>query len=330
MSIFIALSAILLATIAGFATQRGGICAVAAAKDVLAHGRWAHFLAFLECAAWVLLFLLAADRLGLAPMPEEGPATFHLTTLVGTALFGVGAVTNNACAFGTISRIGAGETAYVAAIPGILLGAMLAPTAIEGPSWSATAFAATQPWASILIAPALGFAFARIWSARTSLFRPRLVLRTIRAPSWPTPFAMALIAAVNAALQLVVVNWPYTTLLSDIAQGSEPVQLGLRGGLGVALIAGAVGGGWASGRLKLRRPTIRQTARSFFGGVLMGAGAALIPGGNDALVLRELPLATAHGAAAYTLFVLSVFISLLAVSHLMIVVRTRPLTFPGK
>jgi len=324
MPTLIVLAAIPLAAIAGFATQRGGICAVAAAKEAFALGRWTHFLTFLECAAWALLFLLAADQLGLATLPENGPATFHLTTLAGAALFGVGAVTNNACAFGTISRIGAGETAFLATIPGILCGAAIAPGAADGPSWTATAFAATEPWASFLGAAVLVFAAVRMWSARTSLLRPRLILRTIRAPSWPTSLAMAMIAAVNTTLQLFVVNWPYTTLLADLGQGSEPVQLGLRAALGAALIAGAVAGGRVSGRLKLRKPPLRQMARCFVGGGLMGVGAALIPGGNDAMVLRELPLATVHGAAAYAIFVFSVFMSLAAVSRAQMVKCQRP------
>jgi hypothetical protein len=51
--------------------------------------------------------------------------------------------------------------------------------------------------------------------------------------------------------------------------------------------------------------------RGLGGGVLMGAGAALVPGGNDALVLHALPSLLPHAALAYTAMVAGISCALL-------------------
>ena len=56
------------------------------------------------------------------------------------------------------------------------------------------------------------------------------------------------------------------------------------------LFGGAVFAGWQGGRLRLQALNARTALRCLVGGVLMGWGAALVPGGNDALLLIGVPL----------------------------------------
>jgi hypothetical protein len=71
------------------------------------------------------------------------------------------------------------------------------------------------------------------------------------------------------------------------------------------------GGSLVSARLMkrrfiLKRPTCKTAVRRTLGGVLMGVGALLIPGGNDTLLMIGLPMGALQAALAYALFVTTV------------------------
>ena len=56
----------------------------------------------------------------------------------------------------------------------------------------------------------------------------------------------------------------------------------------------------------LEWPTIEDIVRRTLGGILLGLGALLIPGGNDTLLMVGLPMGAWQAALAYVLFVASV------------------------
>jgi toxin CptA len=68
-------------------------------------------------------------------------------------------------------------------------------------------------------------------------------------------------------------------------------SVGARSVLAIALLAGAALGGWTAGRFASRPIAATQLARCLAGGVLMGWGSLLLPGGNDGLILVGMPLA---------------------------------------
>ena len=78
-------------------------------------------------------------------------------------------------------------------------------------------------------------------------------------------------------------SWTYTGALREIA-GLRPATA-LQAGLAVALFAGMLISARLRGAARLRRPRAVASARRFAGGLLMGVGSALIPGGNAVLVL---------------------------------------------
>lgn len=139
--------------------------------------------------------------------------------LVGGTLFGLGALLNGACAFGTVARLGSGEVSFLALIPGFLVGAWSLHWAgmIAAPPAAMRTHIESTVLAPMLIA-LVAFAVWRVWAA----------VRFVRAPGnmkrladgeWPPAFAVALIAIVNVALLLIVFSWPYTSLLGDLAYG---------------------------------------------------------------------------------------------------------------
>jgi toxin CptA len=109
---------------------------------------------------------------------------------------------------------------------------------------------------------------------------------------------MAVIAFANVALLVLVFAWPYTTLLVDVAF-MRGMDVALRTMIVLVFLAGALYGAASARRFKLRGGGWRDAGQRFGGGVLMGFGAALIPGGNDGLVLMGLPLLQPAAFAAY-------------------------------
>ena len=65
------------------------------------------------------------------------------------------------------------------------------------------------------------------------------------------------------------------------------------------------GGKWG-GKWPQDAPKRRSALRCLGGGILMGCGSLLIPGGNDALVLLAMPSLWPHGWAAFAVMCTSV------------------------
>ncbi len=77
------------------------------------------------------------------------------------------------------------------------------------------------------------------------------------------------------------------------------------------LCAGAVLAGIQRQAFRYRRASLIAVSRSVAGGAVMAFGAALVPGGNDTLLLASLPAATLGGLVAYGVMSAVVFSLLL-------------------
>lgn len=298
-------AAALLVVLAGFATQRGTICAVQAVRDVFERGAWFRFASFLECAAWAALILMLGAMLGLRLAGDVLAYELGLTCMLGGALFGLGALANGACAFGSVARLAGGDLSYLVMPPAFLLGAMLC-----GDQWQpAPLTAAMSPvWpAALATLAAIALTSFVVWRVFTAVkgARRRSVARVVSQTVWPPAVAVFIVAAVNSSVLFLVGSWPFTGLLSDIARDGEGDLV--RAGLALAFVLGAIVGGVSARRFRLLRPGIAALGRRLLGGMLMGAGAMLIPGGNDRLILLDLPLLHLHAAAAYATMMVAIF-----------------------
>jgi hypothetical protein len=277
--------------VAGYATQRGGICAVAATEALVRERRPGRFLAFLFCAAVGLTLLAGAALAGRSVFHTYPGASAMLTPALGGIVFGAGAWVNGACAFGTVAQLGSGRIARVATIIGFITGSALAfglgmdasPRALLSPLRAASPVA-------LLIGAGAASATLGFWLAR----QPRAPDRR----GWTPALAMAVIGAVNALLLVLATRWPYTNLLMDLARMSGD-DIPRRALVAVVFIVGAIGGGVAGGGFRLASGPFRLWTRSAAGGALMGLGASLVPGGNDTMLLVGLPLLLPNLAAAY-------------------------------
>ena len=274
----------------GYAIQRGATCTVAAIGEIAEQSSARRLIALAEAALWVAGCLLIARWIGFIPTLPGG---FAVTgwTLAGGALLGVGAFINRACVFGAIARLGSGDWSYVLTPIGFFVGAasmMLVfgtvtpvpvPAGVLLPNWAAIVFAL--------------YAFWRIIGVVGRIRSEERIAKHVWAPHEAT----VIIGITFVIMLLSVGPWAYTDLLSRLALGVSD-NADWRVILFIALLSGATLGGWTAGRLSSRLPTLSGMARCFAGGMLMGWGSALIPGGNDGLILVGMPLFQPHAWVA--------------------------------
>jgi toxin CptA len=304
-----ALSFVVVALLAfgvGFATQRGSICGILAARQIAETGKATRLVAFVTAALWALVIVvplswLTKGSIFLSPSYEVSVAAF-----LGGALYGLGTFINGGCVFGTVARIASGNLSFLTALPGIALGAGLG---------DAVAFPhlALVPLDSPLREPGfVGFAvlmvaagfvgWAMIGIVRTHRRAGLHVSQVLRASRWRTSVAMMIIGILGGLLFATGEPWSYPMLLRQagnltLGQEARFAPATIVGPL--ALLAGAITAAALGGRFTFRTVSRAQLGRSLIGGATMGFATILVPGGNDFLLLSALPSLAMHGAVAY-------------------------------
>jgi toxin CptA len=287
----------------GFAIQRGATCTVAAVEEVVQRRGAGRLIALVEASAWVAGGLLIAHRLQWLAQLPVGYA-LSAWTLGGAALLGLGAFITRACVFGAIARLGSGEWAYAATPLGFYLGC-LSVTTVFAPA-PAPALAASPV---LLAAPAITVwlvAAFFAWRIAAALVAHRGRLRVLVGQRLWSPHAATTVIGLAFLVMLVLAGaWAYTDVLADLARGMAR-GVGARTVLVACLLAGAIVGGWTAGRLRVTRIRAGELARCLVGGVLMGWGSLLIPGGNDGLILVGMPLLWPYAWAAFATMCLTI------------------------
>lgn len=310
--------ALLCAATMGLAIQRGTTCTVVALDELLRTRRPTRLLAIVEASVWVGGGLLLAHAFA---QLHETPADYAVTrwTLLGAALLGIGAVVNRGCIFGTVARFGSGEWAYAATPVGFFVGSMSVQTVFAPPAPQVVP--AGSP---VLDAPAwvawlfVGFALFRL----ARLFTQR---GTSKAQWWSPHAATTVIGITFVGMFLLAGAWAYTDVLVDVVRGMAH-SVAARALLALALLLGAIAGGIIDRPLRGVPVTAVAVARCFMGGVLMGWGGLLVPGGNDGLILLGMPLLWPYAWAAFAVMCVVITLSLMLAQRLS--VRRRSAATP--
>lgn len=296
-------TAAICAAIMGYAIQRGATCMVAAVDEVVSQRQATRLLALAEAAVWVTGGVLIWRALGGQIMLPIGyPAT--LLTVAGGLLLGLGALVTRACVFGAVARVGSGEWAYALTPLGFYFGcASIWPLIGKFPPMHVASPLLGASW---LLVPFAGFVVWRVAAAvqagRTGMFAAHV---------WHPHRATAVIGIVFVMSLIAIGPWAYTYALLTLAQGKSGgvmIKLALLG----MLFAGALAGGWTAGRLKLQGPTFQSATRCLVGGILMGWGSLLIPGGNDELLLVGIPLLQPYAAVAVLSMAVAIALGMMA------------------
>lgn len=297
---------LLLVLAAGYATQRGSVCAVAATHELVVEHKISRFVGFVFCAACGLAVMAVGNAWGQPTLDIHTGLPVSVAALVGGAIVGIGAFVNRRCAFGTVAELGSGSLPRTATLIGFVAGAALAVAGHTSSSLPVPSPLADLP-AWTLLASALS-AVVLLGLAMTRLALPG------SASEWPPLRSMAIIGISNGVLMVLMSGWPYTSLLIEIASGADS-DFGARGMMAAAFVIGAIIGGVRLGRFRLHVGAAGEWLRAFGGGAIMGAGAVLVPGGNDAMLLVGLPLLLPNLLAAYVTMSVTLVV--------LVVLRTR-------
>ena len=296
-----------LAATLGFAAHRASICTVRAVAELLSTGRAYCLLSFGKSVLWVLSIIL--PLLWLDPALGASIHGYALSTasLAGGFLFGMGAALNGGCSFSTMTRLADGQIRMLVTLLGVALGVLLDIAITRAGHISSPLPAAPLISSLVQMAGALTlllWAWA-IWELRR-LWLTRL--RNVRfgelalASQYRLSTAGALIGIANGMLYLFHGPWTYAGALRQgveglVVMGETPTPVRLS--LFAAVFTGMVLSTWQRGSFSLDPRIAPIGAVNFAGGMLMGAGAAMVPGGNDALILYGIPTLSSHALPAY-------------------------------
>lgn len=294
------------AFVLGAALARANSCTVASAERLVFDGRpdWLAGLGIAISWAGLTMAGIAIVMPGLVQLPVQLPVTWQV--ILGGVVLGLGATINQGCFLGSIARFGRGEAAYLFTLAGIALSLTLAtrllPSMEIGP---AAVGAGTYRSASELVSAAILFVPLAVWG----VWRWRQSRR-------PAALALIVVGITGGTIYACNPDWSYASgLLRVIASGVRPGTLLAESG-SLAVVAGVVASTVAAGRFTFRLPGLRSGAARLTGGLLMGAGAFLIPGGNDTLMLWAIPGLTLYGLVAYGVM-LATIVALLTIRRLL-------------
>jgi len=303
--------ACLLAYWMGYSVNQAGTCAVATAFELLHHRRPRRFVGLAAASAAAAVVALPLTWSGLGDVSLASVTGVTSGVIIGAVLFGVGATINDACLLGSLGRLGEGEVRLAALPIGLAAGFFAADLLLLGhpplepsPLSSPTRLGMGALTAFVLLV-VISIAFVR---RGTSLDREQR--------RWPLGAAMIVLGMTGGTLYVTAPAWTY----ADLLQRSLPLTMALSDGAGVPTVAASLAGAITAARRRrtwrVRFPDAKATRRTLAGGFLMGVGAAMIPGGNDGLVLAAIPALSPGGIAAYLIMTLVIVACLAAKPHL--------------
>ena len=278
---------LLLTVLLGAALSRVSLCAVAAVQQCVVARDYSGAQRLLIAASAAGIVLLACSAW--APMRVALPAALPISAvlLCGALLLGAGALLNGACYLGSVLYLGNGNMNFLFTLLGIGVGSWAVGHGHDALATLAdkSMVPAVLRWTGVVIFAALALLLL--------LLAGRVRRRTL---------AWAALAGVVAGLVYARhPGWSYGQVIDALAAGDLSRMSWLANLAALALFAGAIGASGLAGRWQWQRLRTGRALRCLGGGMLMGLGAKLIPGGSDMLLLWSIPGLTLYGAVAYAL-----------------------------
>ena len=275
---------LLLTLLLGAALSRVSLCAVAAVQQCVSQREPTALLRLLLATSAAGMGLLACG--GWSPMRMSLPGTLPITLplIDGALLLGAGALLNGACYLGSVLYLGNGNLNFLFTLLGLGAGARIAAV------WLSAQLPAMH--VSMAISDSFRWAGFGLFAVLAAL---SLALRaTRRSAGWPL-----LAGAVAGLVYARRPGWTYSQVVDSVASADWRGASWLANLAALSLFAGAIISSCWSGRWHRQNPRPARALRCLAGGLLMGVGAKLIPGGSDMLLLWAIPGLTLYGAVAY-------------------------------
>lgn len=312
----------------GFAAHRASLCTVRAVMQWFDERQTSILVSFAKAVAWACWL---AGGFVLLDLPFKGLPLVHSVwwlSLVGGFLFGVGAAINGGCSLSTLQKLADGDASLLLTLLAFVLGVALA-VATESLWLSLALQPQTLWWMTLptslrwslvaILTLWVGRELTQLWRSRA---RDQTAWQRLLAPRYSLAFSAMLLGVFSGLLFLLEGMWTYTNYLRAQTSALQ-IHTAAPGWWRAVLLAALFLGMLASSlqrRSFQRRALLRQNRhRRFFGGLLMGAGSALVPGGNDTLLLVLIPTLSLQALASY--------LALLAgVASVMLAMRQMPRT----
>lgn len=294
------------AMLIGFAAHRASLCTVRAVAEIMSSRTAWMLTSFLKAAAWAAAIAGAHMLLDPAAAVPALVRTPHAVSLAGAFVFGVGAAINGGCSLSTLQRLADGDLSMLATLAAFVCG-VLAANQLAAHLGGSDLGQATSFWNSghALVLPLLLLLWLWVLLEAIRLLRSPAVAAGFRdrllAPAYRLSSAAALLGIAGGLLYGLQGAWSYSNFLRAEAvswQGDAPTPTALHALLVIAMLAGMLASSWQRRSFALGTHW-RQLPRRVAGGLLMGIGAALVPGGNDTLILAAIPTASVWALANY-------------------------------
>jgi uncharacterized membrane protein YedE/YeeE len=323
-------AACVFAFILGFAAHRASICTVRAIAEMFT-ARTAHMLgSILKSALWVLAIALPIFLLMPSVSASVGGWQLTGSAMLGGFLFGVGAASNGACAYTTMARLVDGDVGMLITIAGFAVGIVAFVTLVDmhvlsRPAPRPAMINSLNTWFLIPIGALLLWAcyeMTKFWRRRP----PDTTLRSlIFARQYRLSSAALLIGLSSSAIFFLIGSPGYSATLQNVVEGiigSRAWPTFQRGALVLAVLMGMAFSTLQRGSFRIDWRPKPSWIRNIIGGVMMGLGTALLPGGNDALILYGIPSLSPHAIPSYMALALGIAAGLLLMRY-MLGVHTR-------
>ena len=315
------------AAVLGFTAHRASVCTVRAAAELLSSQTVFMLASIAKSALWVLLLCLPFLIWAPPYMLYGWPLT--ATAMAAGFLFGIGAAVNGGCAYSTMTRMVDGEGRMIVSVAGFALGivgyqALVGRGIVDPPRSTAIrpALLADYAW-PLLAALSLWAAFEiyRLWIARP---KDRSLRDLIGAPNYRLSAAALVIGLSATAIFLLIGSPGYTVTVQNLVEsalGDAATPPAAQWILLLAVLAGMVFSTWQRGSFRFDWQPGWDWLRNLAGGAMMGLGTALLPGGNDALILYGIPTFSPHAIPAYAALVFGAIAGLILLSRFGIEIR---------
>jgi hypothetical protein len=296
---------ILLAALLGFGVHRASLCTVKTVAEIFSARKFYMIKAMLKTVFWVmaismpiLLFLPSITA------PNRSYAV-TLAAIIGGFMFGVGAAINGGCAFSTLGYLANGNLWMLTTLLGYCLGvaglSVIVPMIEPGQALTPLYFKAPSPLIFTILAALwlfLSWEIFRLWKTRE---KDRSLSQLFLSKYYRLSTAALVLGFSGGVLYALYDTWTYTNALKQKVQSiwmpiEKPASINLL--LFLALFCGMVVSALQRRSWRLQWRPIQTWQRHLIGGALMGAGAVLIPGGNDTLLLKSLPGLSPHALPA--------------------------------
>lgn len=300
----------------GFAAHRASLCTVRAVMQWLEQLRSSLLVSFFYASLWASLttglFVWAGIPITGRPVLSSG----WFYSVAGGLLFGMGAAVNGGCSLSTLQRLADGEVRMLTTLVFFVLGSfgmvwLQSVAAVPFPRVDSLWWSALSP--STLRALVLMLLIWATWQL-TLLWRCADLQRRpdqwLLAPRYRLSLAALVLGLCSGLLFLLEGAWTYTNYLRELgvswAVGSAAPGW-RRFILAVCLFVGMVASSVQGRKFVWRGARPLGGWRNILGGGLMGMGGALVPGGNDTVLLVLMPSLSLQALASFGSMLLGIF-----------------------